>query len=248
MKFFLLLTAFITIFISGCKKKTCSTALQLSVTNATPSVGSSIDITASQDSENDVYQWSGPGYPNNITNSNKITLDNIKLSQRGWYYCNKGNTDCNTSLSDSIFIDVKLLQETPPCSLTNNYVSCSNIPNVTFTSITKNFDPTFQGIALSASGSFGYPSFKVLFNSYNGTAEPLDGTYITTDRQVFDILQEPNEVSISFIYASSFYHSHPGYNAYVTHVNGKLQVAFCNIIFGTSPNPPTTCSGKMTQQ
>jgi len=184
----------------------------------------------------------------NLTNqSNTLTIDDIKLSQSGIYYCNKANSDCNSSVSDSIVIDVKLKQETAPCSPTNNVVTCSNIPSATFSSVSKSYGGTFNTISMYANGAYGYPVFTVLFNSYNGNTEPKDGTYTTTDRQVFDMLQEPNEISISFLYASYFYHCRPGNKAYVSHVNGKLQVTFCGLEFGSGYTAPTTCSGKITQ-
>ena len=73
-----------------------------------------------------------------------LTIDNIKLSQSGVYSCSKGNTDCNTSLVDTILIDVKLKQETPPCTPAANVVTCSNIPSVTFSSVTKGFGGNIQ--------------------------------------------------------------------------------------------------------
>jgi hypothetical protein len=228
------------------KKPACANSMTLTATTLTPTVGDNIVISAIKESDNEVFQWNGPGV--NLTNqSATLNVDNIKLSQSGIYYCNKANSDCNTSIGDSIVINVKLKQETPPCSPTNNVVTCSNIPNATFTSVTKSFGGTFNTINMYASGTFGYPVFTVLFNSYNGNTEPKDGTYTTTEGQSFNVLQEPNEISISFLYASNFYHCRKDKKAYVTHVNGKLQVTFCDLEFASPPIPPTTCSGKITQ-
>ena len=228
------------------KKPTCANSMVLTASNLTPTVGDDVVITALKETSNEVFQWNGPR-TNEINQSNTLTIDNIKLSHSGVFSCSKGNTDCNTSLSDTILINVQLKQETPPCTPATNVVTCSNIPSVTFSSVTKGFGTTFNTIYLYGSASIGYPVFTVLFNSYNGNTEPRDGTYITTDRQVFDILQEENEISISFIYASNFYHCRPGKNVYVKHVNGKLQVTFCNLEFGSSPSPPTTCTGVIRQ-
>ena len=247
MKIHLLFPILILAGLTACEKKpTCASSMTLSATTLTPTVGDDVVITALKETSNEVFQWNGPDV-NEINQSNTLTIDNIKLSQSGVYSCSKGNTDCNTSLVDTILIDVKLKQEIPPCTPAINVVTCSNIPSVTFSSVTKGFGGTFNTIYLNTSAPIGYPSFTVLFNSYNGNVEPPDGTYITSDRQVFDILQEPNEISISFIYASNFYHCRLGNKVYVKHVNGKLQVTFCNLEFGVSPGSPTTCSGTIRQ-
>jgi hypothetical protein len=237
----------ITIFASSCKKnKLCATSINLTATTVTPTEGDDIVFTTTKESDNDVLQWNGPGL--NIENqSNTLRIDDIKLSQSGTYYCTKGNTECGSVLRDSIIIDVKLKQETPPCTPTNNVVNCSNIPSPTFTSVTRGYSSTWNAVNLTATGTFGYPPFEVLFNSYNGNTEPKDGTYITKNIQSFSPLDEPNLISISFIYGSNYYHCRADNKVYVTHANGKLQVTFCNLEFATGVVPPTTCSGKITQ-
>ena len=241
----LILFAAAALFTSCKKQKICPASMKLTVSNATPSIGGSFTITAPKETDNNVFQWYGP-MQNLVGNSNTLEITNAKYSNRGWYYCSKSNGDCNDVLRDSIYVDVKLLQETPPCTLTNNYINCSNIPSVTLTSVTEGFDPTFNGTAVYGSGTFGYPSFRVLFNSYNGNTEPIDGTYTTTNSLSFDVTQEYNEVSVSFLYSSIFFHCHPNQKLYVTHVNGKIQVSFCNMVF-SSGTYLSTCSGKMTK-
>jgi hypothetical protein len=247
MKTKLLFSACCIILLSACDKQPeCPDSFKLETTNTAPTVGEPFTITASKES-NTFFQWSGPGQFGS-NSSNTIDVSSAKYSHRGWYYCTKSNSNCNTVLHDSVFIDVKLKQETPPCTLTNNYVSCSNIPSVTLTSITEGFDPTFNGTAVYGSGSFGYPSFRILFNSYNGNTEPIDGTYNTTSTLAFDVTQEYNDVSVSFLYSNIFFHCRPDQKLYVTHVNGKIQVSFCNMIFSSGSATTTTCSGKMTKQ
>jgi len=240
----LLITAFI---LHSCEKKaTCLNSMELTATSLTPTTGDNIVIRAPQGPENAVYQWNGPGV-NLINQVSTLTLDNIKLSQSGVYYCSVGgNSDCST-VGDSIRIQVQLKQETPPCTLTNNYMRCSNIPDVNFVSVTQGFDGTYNAVSLYGYGGFGYPGVTVLFNSYNGNTEPLDGTHITAEGPSFNFLQQPNEVSISFIYASNYYHSRPGHKVYVSHVGGKLQVSFCDVVFYASTVPLTTCSAKLTE-
>jgi len=236
----------ITLLIS-CEKNDCANSLELTSSSLTPTEGDDVVLTASSEGGNEYFQWIGPGL--NETNQNStIRLDDIKLSGSGTYYCVKSNSDCNTTLRDSVVIGVQLKQGTPPCSPVNNFINCSNIPGPTFSSVVRAYGPPWNAVSLYGSSTIGYPTFTVLFNSYNGNTEPRDGIYTTTDRQSFNILQESNEISISFIYASVFYHCYPGNNVYVSHINGKLSVAFCNLEFGpTSPLPVTTCTGRITQ-
>ena len=125
-------------------------------------------------------------------------------------------------------------------------MTSSGVPGETFSYVTKSLDATFGAVTIQANGPYGYPPFTIVFNSYNGNVEPRDGVYTTTEGYTFTPLQEPNEVSISFIYASTFIHCLPGQKAYVSHVNGKLQITFCNLEFAVGP-PHVFCSAKITE-
>ncbi len=236
------------IFLFSCeKKKECVTSMVLRATpSITPTVGDNVVIIAPEGSDNDVYQWNGPGV--NLTNQSRtLDLYDIKLSESGTYNCGLGgNGDCNP-VGDTILINVQLKQETPPCTPTNNTVTSTSLPNVSFSSVTQSFHSTWNAVSLYAYAGFGYPGFTVLWNSYNGTAEPRDGTHVTAEGPSFNILQEPNEISISFIYNSNYYHCEKGKNVYVSHVGGKLRLTFCNLSFYSSPAPSITCSGRITE-
>jgi hypothetical protein len=245
----LLLLSAITLFSSCEKSKNCASSMTLTTTTQTPTVGDNIVIRAISEGNDEVFQWNGP-YTNLTNQSSTLTIDNIKLSHSGIYYCNKGNSDCNTSLSDSIVIDVQLKQETPPCALTNNYMSASNTPNATFSSVTQGFHSTWNGVYLEGYAGFGNPTLLVVFNSYNGHDEPRDGVHYTTNVNSFNVLDEPNLVSVSFISSSTYYHSHANQKVYVSHVGGKLRISFCNLNFsgagGLGPGS-TTCTARMTE-
>lgn len=234
--------------LSACEKKnsdSCATSITVSADNETPKVGSTATISVSRQSENDVYHWYGPGLQD-INQSDKVVLDDIKVSQRGWYYCTADNIDCNTSYTDSVYLNVQLAQEPAACSPDKNTVTGNAIPDVLFTRVTKGVDPTWKGIALEGRGEYGYPPFEVLFNSYNGDKEPEDGIYITKNIQSFSPLDQPNAISVSFIYMSMYFHSHEGQKVYVSHVNGKLKVVFCDMSFGGDV-PGARCTGTLTE-
>lgn len=248
MKFSFLFSPLLLVAIISCNKDntSCPTEMKLTIDNVAPTIGSTFTITAPKETTNSTYQWSGPRNTNgNI--SNTLTFNDVKYSNRGWYYCTKSNTGCGKTLRDSIYVDVKLKQETPVCTSTNNYVSSSNLTNPTFATVTQGIDPTFNGMSLFTSPSQGFSYFRVLFNSYFGNFEPVDGVYTTTDRLGFDVTQEYNDVSVSFLWSGIFYHCQPNQKLYVSHLNGKLQVTFCSMIFSSGSTPLTTCTGKITK-
>lgn len=247
-QFYLIILLLITL-VSCTKNKsndTCPPSMELKTSNASPTIGESFTINAPKETDNDIYYWSGPGYSES-TNSNTLSINDVKYSNRGWYYCAKSNSNCNQTIRDSIFIDVKLSQEAPPCTLTNNFFSSSNlVADITLTSVTEQMDPTFNGMGVYGGDAFGRPSLRVLFNSYNGNTEPIDGVYITNNSLVFDVTQEYNVVSVSFNYNGIFFHCQPNQKVYVSHVNGKIQVSFCDMVFSDGSNT-TTCKAKMTE-
>jgi len=246
----LLFTAFCLVFIfTGCKKdgSNCSTDIQLTSTKLTPAVGESFTITALKVSDNDLFQWSGPGNYSGMF-SNSITVDNPGYLDRGWYYCSKSNPECGQTVFDSIFIDLKLRQGTAPCTLANNSLSGGSIPTTSFYSVNKNFDPTFNGKALYGTATTGYPTdFRVLFNSNNGNVEPLDGIYTTKNSIIFSQTDPYVWISLSFVYGGQFFHSHPDKDVFVSHVNGKLSASFCNVPFSNGTYI-INLSGMLTEQ
>ncbi len=249
MKYNLLAAICLVFIFTGCKKEenNCSTDIQLTSTNLKPTAGETFTITALKMSDNDLFQWSGPGnYSSSYGNS--ITIDNAGYLDRGWYYCAKSNTECGQTISDSIFIDLRLRQGTAPCTITNNSLSGGGIPKTNFYRVTKNFDPTFNGKALYGTASIGYPTdFRVLFNSNNGNTEPVDGIYTTTNSIIFSQTDPYVWVSLSFVYGGQFFHSHPDKDVFVNHVNGKLSASFCNVPFSNGTTI-INISGKLTEQ
>ena len=249
MKSHLLMAVCLAFIITGCKKagSDCSTDINLTSTNSTPTVGESFTLTALKASDNNLFNWSGPGNFSGVY-GNSITVDNAGYLDRGWYYCSKSNVECGQTIFDSIFIDMKLRQGTAPCTLTNNSLSGSGIPNTSFYSVIKNFDPTFKGMALNGTATTGYPSdFRVLFNSNNGNIEPLDGIYTTTNSITFGQTDPYVWISLSFTYGGQFFHCHPNKDVFVSHINGKLSASFCNVPFSNGTYI-INISGKLTEQ
>ena len=248
MKLLTLITLCLLLLLTGCKKSTvCATSIGLTASSTTPTVGESFTITASSAYDEDMFQWSGPGVSSgNYTNS--MTVYQAGYLDRGWYYCSKSNPDCGQTIYDSIFIDMKLRQGSAPCTPVNNTLDGSSIPTSNFYSVSKIFDPSFNGKALYCSASLGYPNdFRVLFNSNNGNVEPVDGIYTTTNSILFSQTDPYVWVSLSFVYGGQFYHSHANKDVFVSHINGKLSASFCNIPFSNGTYI-INCSGKVTEQ
>lgn len=245
---FLMAVSLTFIFIS-CEKTTevtCTTPVHLSATNTAPAVGESFTITARRGSENDLFHWWEPGNYSSVYGTT-LTVDDPGYLDRGWYYCSKSNTACSRTLVDSIFIDVKLQQGTPPCTITNNSITGGSIPTTNFYNVYKNFDPSFNGVALHGSATYGYPAdFRLLFNSNNGNTEPVDGIYTTTNTPLFSQTDPYIWVSLSFVYGGQFYHCHPDQKVYVSHVNGKLSASFCDVPFSNGTYI-FNVSGKLTE-
>lgn len=235
------------VFMSCTKDEPCASHINLTATTTTPTVGEPFTITATQVSVNDLFQWSGPAVSSG-NYSNTLTINDPGYNDRGWYHCSKSNVDCGQVVYDSIYIDVKLRQGTPPCTVTNNRLQCSSIPDANFYSVSKTFDPVFNAMSLYCQASLGYPSdFRLLFNSYNGHAEPVDGIYTTHNSATFDITDPSIAVSLSFVYGGQYYHCHPDKDVYISHVNGKLSATFCGIPFSNGTYI-ITCSGTITEQ
>jgi hypothetical protein len=248
MRSCLLMVIYLCLIFTGCLEKgtKCSTDLNLVSTNTTPTVGESFTLSVTKVSDNDLFHWSGPGNYSSAY-GNSITVDNAGYLDRGWYYCSKSNIECGQTIFDSIFIDMKLRQGTAPCTLTNNSLTGSAIPTTNFTYVIKNFDPTFNGKALYATASGGYPTdFRVLFNSNNGNIEPLDGIYTTTNSIIFGQTDPYMWISLSFIYGGQFFHCHPNKDVFVNHINGKLSASFCNVPFSNGTYI-INVSGKITE-
>jgi hypothetical protein len=241
---------FILLYTAGCVKPATddgcpSINFKIAISDTTPFIGDNITLQVPKLNQYDLLSYNNPA-GSGTTFSHSIDVNNIKFNQRGWYHWNLSNTGCNVSYHDSVYVNVKLRQGTPPCTLTNNFASSSNLIDVAFTSVTQGFDPTFNGMAVYAEKSLGYPSYRVLFNSYNGNTEPIDGIYNTTNVPTFDIFQDYNEVSVSFLYSGQYFHCYPNQKLYVSHVGGKIRVAFCNMIFSNN-SILSTCSGQMTK-
>jgi hypothetical protein len=242
------------VFLYGCSKKeetTCPSAFSIKANSTTPTVGETLTLSASVEKFN--YIWNGPlnFHVEQSTGASAVSIDNIKINQSGWYTGSLTGTGCGV-LVDSVFVDVKYKQGNPSCALTDNKASGTGIPDLSAVSVSKAYDASWNAMSLHASGTFGYPTYTFLFNSYNGHAEPKDGLYVTTDIQAFNPFQDANVIYGQCQYSSYFFKTQADQTVYVSHAGGKLRIAFCGLKMsgdnGNSVMVTSTFSGQFTEK
>ncbi|TKK65397.1 hypothetical protein FC093_20010 [Ilyomonas limi] len=232
MKTWIYSIAVILLLVSCAKKDEgyCPATLKLTASNTKPTVGDNLTIFAHDGAL--IYNWSGPhNYAEQKEDgTDVIKFTNIAINQSGWYYCRVSAPGCN-ALSDSIYIDVQYQQGTPSCSLVDNTIDGDGLPTLQALGVTKEYSTVWNCMSMYASGSFGYPTYTFLFNSYNGQVEPKDGIYKTVNVPVFNDQQDANAIYLQCQYGGYFFKSKAGQDVYVSHVNGKLRIAFCDVDF-----------------
>jgi len=238
---------FIVAFIGCEKKEDCNVTASLESTSLKPTIGDDVSITLEGVGNNGGFRWSTPKI-NRPSVSNVHTINDIKLSDRGWYYCVADYSACDGTFADSIFIDVQLVQEAPPCTLSKNILSGTGIPQTTVTNTFKQLrHATYGGLTIDATGAFGQPPYTIAFNPHLNGQLPPEGTYTTTAVAAFNELDELNIISVSFVNSSTYYHAHVGQKVYVKHVGGKLQISFCSLNFGGAYVSPVKVSGQIQE-
>ena len=195
------------------------------------------------------YTWRHSKMPNDISLDEDYYTDYATKINEGWYYLTISNPDCET-LHDSIYIEVINEPVDAPCDPSNNTASFSSIPDIAFSTATYGIDYTWNRRYIGGYQSFGYPDINVYFHPFWLEQEPEDGEYtVATGGMAFGS-ENVYEVFITSLYSSIFFQPTGG-KAYVTHVNGKLQVTFCGVELTGSIGGPvykTTVTGRLTAQ
>jgi len=209
-------------------------------------VGDKIHLGINEQPDIALFIWTHGTNPNAISGDLDVDIDYAEKSDEGWYYLNVSYSDCETHL-DSIYISVKNDPVTAPCSPTNNTVTFSSIPDISPATVDWSYNTIWNRRVLAADGAYGYPDFNIYFNTYWDTTEPEDGKYSVTPMQATDEYP-PYTVYISSLYSGVFFEAVSG-EVYVSHMNGKLLVTFCDVSLsntnGGSPST-TTASGMLT--
>ncbi|HEY6901692.1 MAG TPA: hypothetical protein VI233_13650 [Puia sp.] len=234
----------------GCKKSevpdACALIPQVKITGNKQAyfVGDTIQLGTTI-SPLGLYSWKTTNSLNAISNSDRVYISSCTKDDEGWYYLSVSNPDC-VSHFDSVYISVRNKPVTASCTPSDNTVTFSSIPNLSFGSCTWGPDPSFGRRVLSAVTPYGYPDFKIYFNPYWDSKEPEDGAYDISPEILFD---QNNVYTIYFssTYQSIYFEAGTG-KAYVSHTGGKLRVTFCSLTFTGSLGGrayTTTASGKL---
>jgi hypothetical protein len=243
-----------TLLLTSCKKlqtqqdsdeATCANIKNITITSNSPvNIGDPIKFSVPEVGGYRIYTWNGPDnfrdqYPEH-------TISYAELKHEGWYYVSVSNNSCETKI-DSVYIDVKLQQGTPPCNVTANTATYSNLADDAFSYRYKGIESTFGLLSLEGSGN---GNIYIYFHPEWRTREPEDGIYTTTNVPLFDQVDyNYNKVFITTTKSSIYWSSHQGQQVYISHVAGKLQVRFCNLdMSGYNGNSyTTTASGNITE-
>lgn len=205
---------------------TCVNIKNMKITATTPvNIGQPIQVNATEVGGYRIYSCFGP---NNFTSQypdNQITTS-AELKHEGWYYVHVSSPDC-TSRTDSVYIDVKLLQGTPSCTAAANTTTYSNLFDDSYSSVKKRID---AGTSLLMLDAYLPSNMQVFFHPYWRTKEPEDGIYTTVNTQTFDQFDyNYNKVFISTTKSSIYWSSQASQTVYISHTGGKLQVRFCSL-------------------
>lgn len=187
--------------------------------------------------------WQIPG----LSASSKFTntIPAVSFANEGWYKVEVQNT-CGQIKKDSFYLDVTMPQGSPLCSPGNNTITYS-APNHT--------NGTFTTIQISPSS---IPNDVFTFNAYGAGTDftikfhpkyrtnnvlPEDGVYTTGTFTSnaggpfgeYD-LDKIYIVAITYSPATIYYKSEANRKIYVSKVNEKLKVTFCDLPFTGSSN------------
>ncbi|MFT3703989.1 MAG: hypothetical protein QM802_16605 [Agriterribacter sp.] len=168
-------------------------------------------------------------------------------SDEGWYYLYVSYEDCSSAKVDSIYISVKHNPADPPCTVADNSVDFSSIPSINLSSVTWGIDGSYNKKTLSGYYASGYPDINIYFHNYWKGHEPEDGEYGLGSLLSLDE-EDPYVVYIASKYSGILFQASGG-SVFVSHVNGKLKVTFCDINLKGSDGSnsyQTTASGALT--
>lgn len=241
---------FLVMSLAACNKNTngsCPLGLRLTPSDSVLEAGGQFSIYCNLLGLS--YQWYGPNnfnYQSATTNS--VSFTNAMIRQTGWYYCTASQEGCE-GVRDSVYIRVRNAQGSPSCSLVDNQITSTfGLPDMKSATVKKAFSNSFHAMTVTVDQGYGYPYYQFVFNTYNGNSEPQDGIYHTTDFYVFDQRDDADLIYMSCKYSLyNFGSNELGQNVYVSHVNGKLRIAFCSISASDVYGGSTEFTGQVTE-
>src|SRR5438105_15703708 len=123
---------FISFLFFSCNKEkkaneiTCQNISNITLLSNSPvTIGKTIYFGTQEVGGYRIYSWTGPNYYTNQYPADSIP--NAQLQNEGWYYLNLTGADGSCKRIDSIYIDVKLEQGTPGCTVNTNTTNYNNL-------------------------------------------------------------------------------------------------------------------------
>lgn len=241
----------LTCILCSCKKsaeeENCAGIQQMTITAEKTSfyVGDEIYLKAEAGElpATAYFSWTHTNRVNNISTSPEVHIYYAEKADEGWFQLLVNYPGCATKI-DSVYISVKNKPAIAPCNPANNAVTFSTIPDIKPATVSWSYDPSWKRRVLKAYGDFRYPDFKIYFNTFWDAKEPEDGEYNIVTMAKTDEYP-PYTVTISSLYSGNYFESGAG-KVYVSHVNNKLRVTFCNIQFNDGTGIKTTATGALT--
>jgi hypothetical protein len=237
MKTRLAVTSFIILFFANCSKKNskedgnCENIKNAKITSNSPvTIGQTIKFGTQEVGGFRIYEWTGPDNYRDQYPSDSLT--DAQLKNEGWYHLHLYSLDGGCEKFDSVYIDVKLQQGSPSCTVTNNSTNYNNMGTETYTSVSKTIAGSASYKVLKGNGPSG-SNITIYFHTRWRNTEPEDGIYKTINVPSFDPIDNNyNKVFVTTTKSSIYWASHEGQTVYVSHANGKLQVRFCSLAMG----------------
>lgn len=247
------LIVLLAICFSGCKKSgiDCPAKTSVAVTANYTSITQGWDLKLSANYNSLFkYVWTGPnGWTMQATGA-VVTRSNMQIQDAGTYLVKVYNSNNCEIQEGSTVITVTDVQDAP-CegSLANNTCTSdiAGLPAFTFNAVYFGYTGLNNSSSVSCYMSPpapGNPSMRFTFTGHN---RPRPGFYKTI--YGYNAFGEEDQLSMNLHDPTTgkTYITSAGYDVYVTMVNGKTQICFCNIEVRDAPSGTLKyISGKLT--
>lgn len=231
-KFYVYLTLFIiTCFQFSCSKITgtsCSKINNIHINPVSPvESGTTLVLHPSAEYDDVYYEWAGG--PGAQSFDKTLTIASITTHWDGMYYLRVSSDRCGYH-EDSIYVHVLQPQGSPTCNAGNNTISFSSsaISGTRAVGNVVTYTNNFNEFTVTGSSASPYIRASLYFSDYWITHPLEDGIYKTSGSQYYhqDIDDVFIEIQTDADIIWSAINQQP---LYISHVNGKLRVTFCDL-------------------
>ncbi len=184
------------------------------------------------------YLWSGPGFSSYDQNPVIYSADHF---MEGWYFVRITHDSC-TTIEDSVYVDVKFPQGIPDCTLTDKEVSFNGaMPKLSPAGI-RNIGAGVGAFEIEAGSMNG--DVYMRFSKYWIDHNLEEGIYYTTNEPFPD---DVNKVNIQVVTQSFSFFAEANRPVYISRVDGKIRVAFCNVRISNYLGHYAIMTGQLTE-